>query len=120
MREILLQGLNCANCAAKIEAEIAMLDGVSSASVDFVSKKLFLKTNLGVDDSSLEKAIEDVVEKIEPDVRVVFRKQTEGEAKESVDADEDFSKMDWLRLVVGGAFFALGVLFQFQNRPALA
>ena len=97
-----------------------MLDGVSSASVDFVSKKLFLKTNLGVDDSSLEKAIEDVVEKIEPDVRVVFRKQTEGEAKESADADEDFSKMDWLRLVVGGAFFALGVLFQFQNRPALA
>ena len=119
MREILLQGLNCASCAAKIEAEIEKLDDVSTASIDFVSKKLFLKANPGVDDSSLEKSIEDVVKKIEPDVRVVFRKQTEVAAKEADDVGEDFSKTDWMRLAVGGAFFALGVLFQFQSRPAL-
>lgn len=40
---VILEGLGCANCAAKIEKEISGLEGVEFAAVDFVSKKLTLE-----------------------------------------------------------------------------
>jgi Cd2+/Zn2+-exporting ATPase len=39
----ILEGLGCANCASKIESEVKKLEGVKTASVDFVSKKLTMK-----------------------------------------------------------------------------
>ncbi|HWR23206.1 MAG TPA: heavy metal translocating P-type ATPase [Feifaniaceae bacterium] len=42
-KEFLLEGLCCGNCAAKIERDIGKLEGVSAASVDFVSKTLTME-----------------------------------------------------------------------------
>ena len=36
----LLEGLCCANCAAKIERGVADIDGVTDASVNFLTTKL--------------------------------------------------------------------------------
>ena len=36
----LLDGLCCANCAAKIERGVAAIDGVTEASVSFLTTKL--------------------------------------------------------------------------------
>ena len=41
-----LEGLDCANCAAKIERGIAALDGVSNASVNFMTGKLTIEAEL--------------------------------------------------------------------------
>ena len=43
-RELILEGLGCASCAAKIEKEINALPGVTRASVNFATKKLKLET----------------------------------------------------------------------------
>jgi hypothetical protein len=40
----ILEGLGCANCAAKMEHEIRSLPDVRSASVDFISRRLTLVT----------------------------------------------------------------------------
>lgn len=65
----LLDGLCCANCAAKIEKGVADIDGVTSASVSFLTTKLVFE---GDDDKMDEivKRAKKVVKKIEPDVKM--------------------------------------------------
>jgi Cd2+/Zn2+-exporting ATPase len=65
---LILEGLGCANCAAKMEKEISGLEGVEFAAVDFVSKKLTLEISPKVNRSELNEKIEGIVKKIEPDV----------------------------------------------------
>lgn len=63
----ILEELDCANCAAKMENGINELDCVNKATVTFMTKKLVLET----DEDKMEKAIEEaakIVKKIEPDV----------------------------------------------------
>ena len=64
-----IEGIDCANCAAKIEREINELDVVENAIVNFMTLKLTLeaeKENMNV---AIEKAM-DIVKKIEPDAVV--------------------------------------------------
>ena len=65
----LLDGLCCANCAAKIERGIAKLDGVQSASVSFLTTKLTIEFDDDKEDKIIEESIK-IVRKIEPDVEV--------------------------------------------------
>lgn len=62
-----LVGLDCANCAAKIEAGIQKISGVTNASVDFMTTKMVLE---GADDQmdSIVAAAHAIVKKVEPDV----------------------------------------------------
>ena len=62
-----LVGLGCANCAAKMEDAIKKLDGVSSASVNFMTTKLVVEAE---DDKmpNVIEAAEKIIKRIEPDV----------------------------------------------------
>ena len=42
-RVYLLENLGCANCAAKMEAQIAALEGVAEASITFATKQLRIR-----------------------------------------------------------------------------
>lgn len=66
---LLLEGLNCASCAAKIEEGARKLDGVENLSFDFVTKKLRLDLEPGKESLALDR-VEKLVNKLEPDVRV--------------------------------------------------
>jgi len=62
-----LVGLECANCAAKIEKDINALDGVSDVSVNHMTEKMIIEA----DDSKIEaiiKASEKIVKKHESHV----------------------------------------------------
>lgn len=114
---VMLEGLGCANCAAKMEKEISGLEGVEFAAVDFVSKKLTLEISPKVNRTELNEKIEDIVKKIEPDVKVVFEKDTsKSNVKENNEEEEEgVNKKEIVRLVIGGAIFAVGMIFNFQN-----
>jgi len=62
-----LQGLGCANCAAKMEKAINELDGVKEATVNFITTKLVIE---GEDEKmpAIVEAAGNIVKKIEPDV----------------------------------------------------
>ena len=63
---IALQDLDCANCAAKMEAAIRSIDGVHSVSVNFITQKMIID----IDDDNVElllKEIKSVCKKVEPD-----------------------------------------------------
>ncbi len=61
--------LDCANCAAKMEDAIKKLDGVTNASVNFMTQKLTLDADDERFDEILKKAA-DCIKKIEPDCKI--------------------------------------------------
>jgi len=42
-KKFILNGLECANCAAKIEHAVNKLDGVKEATVNFMTQKLVIE-----------------------------------------------------------------------------
>lgn len=56
IKKFRIDGLDCANCAAKIENKISKLNGVRSASLSFMTRKLVLEADDGVMDEIVEKA----------------------------------------------------------------
>jgi len=69
-KKFVLEGLDCANCAAKIENDINKLDGVESASINLMTTKLTIEA---AEDKMQEIAdtAKKIVNKYEPDV--IFR-----------------------------------------------
>lgn len=65
-KKFILEGLDCANCAAKIEKAISELDGVKEATVNFMTTKLIID---GEDEKmpKIIKEAEKIVKKIESD-----------------------------------------------------
>lgn len=64
-----LEGLECANCAAKIEAGVKALDGVTAASVNFMTTKMVIEGDTAKFDEIVKQATA-IVKKLEPDVIV--------------------------------------------------
>lgn len=64
-----LEGLGCANCAAKMEKAINELDGVTNATVNFITTKMVIEAE---DEKmvGIVAAAEKIIKKIEPDVIV--------------------------------------------------
>jgi copper chaperone CopZ len=66
-----LENLDCASCAAKMETAIARIDGVSSATVSFMTQKLKIEA----DESRIGEIMEQAAKacrRIEPDCRIVI------------------------------------------------
>ena len=67
MRKIVkLEGLCCANCAAKIEEGVKKLPGVKEAALSFMTQRLTLEVADGMEDVVLEQA-RVLADKIEPE-----------------------------------------------------
>lgn len=64
-----LKGLDCANCAAKIERGVQSLPGVAEANVDFMNQKLAIKFQTE-ETQAVENAALQKIAQLEPDVEV--------------------------------------------------
>lgn len=65
-----LEDLDCANCAAKMETGIKKLPGVKDASMSFMTQKLVIESEDGVDFDDLMKKVAKLCRKVEPDMRI--------------------------------------------------
>lgn len=65
-----IENLGCANCAAKMERKTSKIQGVRSASVIFMSKKLIVDAD-ETDISRIEIEARTIVKSIEPDSRLI-------------------------------------------------
>lgn len=68
-RELLLEGLDCSNCAMKIEDGVKKIDGVSACSVNFVTKMLSIETEKGLIDSVISEA-KSRIKQLEPNIKI--------------------------------------------------
>ncbi len=64
-----LQGLDCANCASKIERALQKLDGVTAASVNFVTTKLLLEVDDARTDAILLSA-RAAIRRVDPNIAI--------------------------------------------------
>ncbi len=62
-----LEGLGCANCAAKMERGIQGIDGVQSCKINFMTSKMTIEAADGEAERVTAEA-EKIVKKYEPDV----------------------------------------------------
>ena len=70
MRKVFkLQDLDCANCAAKMEAAVQKIDGVTAASVSFMAQKMLLEADDDKFDAILKDAVK-AAKKVEPDFEI--------------------------------------------------
>lgn len=67
-----LEDLDCANCAAKMEAAIGKLPGVQNVTVSFMTQKMTLEAEDARFDEVLQAAIK-CIAKVEPDCRVILK-----------------------------------------------
>lgn len=112
-KEILLEGLGCANCAAKIEQKVSELEGVKSASVDFVSKRLTIETFDKNEMPEIIRKSSDIVGSIEPDIKVQI-----GDLSDEADDENGFDRIDrWkiARTVFGMILFLIALFFEFTD-----
>ena len=68
-KKFILEGLDCANCAAKMEQTINELDGVNKATVNFMTTKLVIEGEEEKMPAILAEA-EKIVKKFEPDTKM--------------------------------------------------
>ena len=78
-REYILENLNCANCGAKIEREVGLVQGVESSVLDFVNKRLIVELESEEDVDRVFKETWRIVKKFEPDVDVIDKKSQKQE-----------------------------------------
>lgn len=61
-----LEDLDCANCAAKMEAAIKRIDGVEDATVSFLTQKMSVTADEARFDDIMQEVVA-VCKKVEPD-----------------------------------------------------
>lgn len=66
----ILEDLDCAHCAAKIEEEVGKLEGVIKSTCTFLTQKLVVELD-DTADKDITKMVKKIVKKLEPDVEVV-------------------------------------------------
>ena len=59
-----IEGMHCASCAANVERSLKSVKGVSTVSVNVITKKGFVESADSVSDEELKKAVERVGYKV--------------------------------------------------------
>ena len=62
-----LEGLDCADCAAKLERKLAAIEGITSANINFMTLKCTLEAEAEKMNEIIEKAME-IIKVEQPDV----------------------------------------------------
>lgn len=119
--KLILKGLNCPNCSAKIEAGVNKLEGIEKASFNMVNKEMTISAQ--IDEDSLVKVVDEVVKKYERDVVVLKKSDYRGEHnhekgchchghehEHSHSHNKDIVKKGIIRLIVGGGLFVAALL----------
>ena len=69
----ILEDLDCAHCAAKIESKINELEEIENASVDFINGKCSFVSN--DNEKEILSKVRKIVNDLEPDVKVISDKK---------------------------------------------
>ena len=70
-KTFIIEDLECAHCAAKMEQAVKNIDGVVSATVNFIKSSITVEAADDIFDSVMKKA-EKECKKIEPDAQIVL------------------------------------------------
>lgn len=113
--EVVLEGIHCASCAAKIESEVSSLEGVETASVNMVNGNLNMEADEDIDIRSTVMAIEKIVDRIEPGVKVIHSYIEEVDRTRSEEEDDREGREELYRILFGAGLFAVSFFIDSGN-----
>lgn len=87
--KLILEGLDCANCANKIEDRINKLESIKEANVNFSTSQLYVEVEGEIDKNQLIAEIQTLVTQLEPGVRVVEKATAPIKVKKSSCCSEE-------------------------------
>ena len=109
-KELILEGLDCANCASKIEDEVKKIKGVKNASVDFISSKLNIEVESQAFLTDITIAVAKIVKNIEIDIKVV---EPENKSSDINLLGGQFNQKTLIRFASGLVLFLIPLIFNF-------
>ena len=107
----ILEGLDCANCAAKIEAKLCTLPGVEECIITFATKQMRLSAK---DPDALIPAVKDAIDAMEDGITIVPK------SDEKKDDDEASEKKELLGIAIGAVLFVIGEILNLKNASLIA
>lgn len=107
-REFILDGLDCANCAAKIEDRTAKIVGVASASVNFTTQTLTIEAKGNRPMASILEDTQKLVKNLEPHV-IIREKSIKGNQESTF----KLNKGELVRLGFGAIVFIIALVASF-------
>lgn len=113
-RELLLEGLCCANCAAKIESEVNEIDGVN-ATMNYMTKTLSIEIDHDHEPNYLIDEITSIVHKHEPDVKVIEKMKDDHEHSHAHDHGEGEYENAMLKIVISTLLFIIGSVLELSR-----
>ncbi|MFZ5626990.1 MAG: heavy metal translocating P-type ATPase [Bacillota bacterium] len=105
---LLLQGLSCANCAAKIEEKVRNLDGVRAATLDFVARRLTIEVENQEETDRIVTEAARIAQQIEAGLEV--REEEKGLPEEQLLTA--VKKGELLRLGIGALVYLLALVLK--------
>lgn len=108
----ILNGLDCANCATKIEFAIQKLPQVEKASLDFVQQKLVIEAKAQQTIHNLETEVKAIVERLEPHVSVIEQKSLKSNNPVVEKTQINFKI---LNIALGVLLYLSAVMFTFSS-----
>ncbi len=128
-----LKGLDCPNCAAKIESETASLRGVSKAQVNLIKQTLIVQIHADYAEEleTIHERIEQIVHRYEPDVEVVHHECSRSQdilppkccdcphCRDCACSDESDKPSSWRlrRLIIGGVLAVICIIANYVFQP---
>ncbi len=111
-RVLILKGLDCASCSNKIESEVKKIDGVISASINFVSSKLELDIDESKDIKTMLDEVTRKIKKIEPEVTIISPNEFKKTKNEKDIKNQNYSMG---ALLLGAAIFFITMFLNVSN-----
>ncbi|XOQ18423.1 MAG: Cd2+/Zn2+-exporting ATPase [Sporanaerobacter sp.] len=114
-KTLILEGLNCANCANKIEKMTNDIDGVDIAIMDFVSKKLKVQIQSENNSDEIVDEIKTIVNKVEPDVKIIDSEFHDKKDHGHNHSHGEVEKGEIMKILIGTMLFIVPILFKFKG-----
>ena len=101
-----VKGIDCVNCATKIENRIRSLDGVKDVSIDFINEKMELNTDKKEDE--IVKLVQNATNLVEDNVKVssMNAQHHNEDHHHNIDNVENIKKL----LIIGGLIYLFAII----------
>ncbi|HQA57265.1 MAG TPA: heavy metal translocating P-type ATPase [Acetivibrio sp.] len=109
-KELILEGLDCAGCAAKIEKMVKEIDGVKNASINFVTKKLTIEFENALKSEDIVKKATKIAKSVESDIEVFEQ------GKKKTEQNIGLNKSEVIILCIGVLLYGTAFIADFPSK----
>lgn len=117
-REYVVENLDCAGCAAKIQHESSKLKGIINSNLDLYKKNIIVETDSSFDEESFLEQINTIADKLEPGT-LIYKAEDEDDNDEArakrekeLALEKAEEKKEKFLLIIGAALFIISVFLK--------